>query len=315
MAKRITALVSFFLLAFGCAWASPVEVRIVAPDNYIRGGVFELFAVSENGERRRVDDRVLESADSFVVEVPGRASPLRAELRHPKYRPTHAEIAAGAPVVTLRPARWTAPDKELWIDPAYETSLAGQEHIRWIREVYLERPEELIITETFQKHSQLVSRLAYMGAGKPGDWGKLRQANIAEWKAIGAIVEERTYEPCPEGYVHQSPIRPCGAIRITYIERDPAAEAERAAEKDLELRQMVYAREDLAKRLRVDVSEVRFGGRENWLYQPARVGCTEDMPAASEETPGYTLVYSAGRRGSFYYHGKSNEMPHYCKQR
>ena len=52
-----------------------VDVQIDAPDDYIRGGLFELRAVydGEGGEQRvAIEDRVLESGASFVVDVPGR---------------------------------------------------------------------------------------------------------------------------------------------------------------------------------------------------------------------------------------------------
>ena len=329
MRKASAAVFYAALLVAGCSVASDVsvEIHVDAPDDYVRGGVFELSATYDAEgvqQQASIDDRVLESAASFVVEAPGRdqgvLQAIQAEFRHPKYRPTTVIVEinknSASPIIVLRPQRWTTNDKHTFIRPAYETTVEAAEHLDWIREVYFKRPEWLLINEAFQKDSGLMSALAYGGGSKKGDWERVRLANIEQWKVVKETMDERSYTPCPPGYELEGfANRPCGAekLNITYYERD---DDKAAAEEDEQLSQIVHARTDLAKRLQVDVSEVKYGGYQNEYYDPARAGCPDaGEPSESQEQLGYLMVFSAGVRGSYTYYGKQGEMPYYCGEK
>jgi len=222
---------------------------------------------------------------------------------------------SASPIIVLRPQRWTTNDRHTFVKPEYETTVAAADHLDWISAVYFKRPEWLLINEAFQKDHRLVSMLAYGGGSKKGDWERVRLANIEKWKVLKETMDERSYTPCPPGYTLEGfANRPCGAekLNINYYERD---DGKAAAEKDEQLRQIVHARADLAKRLQVDVSEVRYGGHQIEYYDPARAGCRDaGEPPESKEQLGYLMVFSAGIRGSFTYYGKQGEMPYYCRE-
>ncbi len=330
MRELLAIVLSVALLVTGCSVDSDVsvEIQVEAPDDYIRGAVFELGAVydAEGVERRAdIDDRVLETSASFVLEVPaqnqGVLQAIEAELRHPKYRPASVillvEEGASSASIMLQPQRWTTNARHTFIEPAYETTVAAAEHLDWIKEVYFNRPEWLLINEAFQEDHRLVAMLAYGGGSKKGDWERVRLANIERWEGVSALMEERSYTPCPPGYELEGfAHRPCGAERlnITYYERDDGRAA--AAEQEEQLRQIVHARNDLARRLQVDVSDVKFGGYQKEDYNPARNGCPDaGDPADSSSQHGYLMVFSAGRGTSFSYYGKKGELPFFCRQK
>ena len=308
----------------------PIQVHIDAPDGYISGGVFNLQAAYEaDGEITYVDidDRLLHSDASFVVQLPRREQGLlkeiRAELRHPKYKPAFEVITASeisTPLaITVRPARWTTNGKHTWIKPIYETSVAGMEHLRWVRTEYFQRPERLSVNEAFQKDHQLVAQLAYKIRGKSPEWVELRLANIAEWEAIAKIMEERSLGPCPPGYVLETLTnRPCGALVFKDTYPDPETLAAMAAEKEKEekeqWRQIQFARADLAKRLQMDQNSIRFAGHGWIMWDSAAVGCPEEGKMyKEEETPGYIILLQPPNE-TYYYHGKVNELPSYCDE-
>ncbi len=305
--------------------AELIQIQIIAPDEYIRGGVFELRAEYEVDGKllySEVDERVLESDASFFVELPKRSQwslkEVQAELRHPKYKPTIGVIGGSEDLaqmaVTLRPKRWTTNDSNNFIKPAYETLVEASEHLRWIRTEYFQRPERLLVNETFQEHHRLVAMMAYGGGGKKGEWEKLRQTTIAEWHAIKKLMDERSYEPCPPGYVLETLInRPCGALVFEETIPNPNAAAERAARRAEEGRQIIFATADLAKQLQVTEKGVRLQGYERVMWDSTAIGCPEESKAyKSEERPGYVIIFSGYEMGTFFYHGKMNEMPFHC---
>lgn len=319
---------TFIFALSGCAGVpyDPIQVHIDAPDDYISGGVFKLQAVYEtNGELTYVDvdDRLLYSDASFIVQLPSREQgilkEIRVELRHPKYRAAFEVIAVGAGLtpqaITVRPTRWTTNEKNTWIKPTYETLVAGMEHLRWISTAYFQRPERLAVNEAFQKDHRLVAQLAYGGGGKMGEWEELRQLTIAEWEAIAKVMEERSYEPCPPGYVLETLVnRPCGALVFedTYV--PPISAEERAAREEAEFRHIQLAVADLAKRKQIDVKTIRFAGYQQTMWETSAIGCPEEGNTYKrEETPGYFLLLQPPYE-TYFYHGKSNEDPFYCDE-
>ncbi len=313
------------VLAAACVDASEVsvEISVDAPDDYIRGGVFQLGAVYDADgveEHVNVDDRVLESESSFIVRVPAQEPSnllmLVAELRHPKYKPTTVIVEMDQKpaswTIALQPRRWTTNDRHTFIQPAYDTAVAAAEHLDWIREVYFERPEWLLVNEAFQKDHRLVSMLAYGGGGKKGHWEEVRLANIEQWKSLRDTMEERSYTPCPPGYeLDGFAHRPCGAERlnITYYDRDDGKSAEEEWRS-----QVSHARTDLAQRLQLDESAVQLGGYELRTYDPELAYCPNaGEPPKSEDEPGYEIIFSVKQRGIFVYLGREGELPFYCR--
>ncbi len=305
---------------------SSVQVHVDAPDDYIHGGVFKLHGAYErNGEiiSVKIDDRLLYTDESFVVPLSGREHgdirELRAELRHPKYRPVSEVLSVGKdsePVeITVRPVRWTTNERHTWIEPSHETLKAGMEHLRWIRTEYFQRPERLPVNEAFQKDHRLVALLAYGGGGKKGEWEALRQETIVEWKALAEIMEERSYEPCPEGYEFEGMVnRPCGArkFEVTYIPRVSAEE--RKAKEEEQFRQMKLAIEDLAGRKQIDINTIRSANYSETVWETTALGCPEEGVTYEEvATPGYFLILQPPYE-TYFYHGKANEDPFYCEE-
>ncbi len=330
MREELVLTLSAALLLAGCSGKSDIsiEIGVDAPDDYIRGGVFELGAVYDAdgaAERVALDDRVLESGASFVVEVPGHKQwvlqAIEAELRHPKYRPASEIVVANdilmSPTIVLRPQRWTTNDRHTFIQPAYETSVAAAEHLDWIGEVYFQRPEWLLVNEAFQEDHRLVSMLAYGGGSKKGDWEILRLANIERWKDLNETMEERSYRACPPGYQLQGfAHRPCGAekLNITYYDRGDT-ESATAAQDELR-RQVSHARADLAKRLGIDESAVELGSYDSREYDPVLAYCPDaGAPPEVDDEPGYEIAFVVNDRGLFIYLGKNGELPFYCRSK
>ena len=304
-----------------------LQVSVAAPDDYIRGAEFVVRAEYEkSGEVTEVvlHERVLENVGVFEIDLPGHAPwslrEMRAELRHPKYKPTVVAVT-GNPhwspqAVELEPAQWTAEGKQTFVYASHETSIAALDHLRWITSDYFARPEWLLVNEAVQQSHPMLGSLAYGGGKKSGDWEMIRQETIAELGKLKEAIDERSLQPCPEGYeVENLAYPPCGRqeVIVQYYERPSAAEIK--AKQDEEFRVAKLAWTNLVERLGVDKNLVRFAGQGETVWETSALGCPEEGQSYTEEpTPGYMIAFTVKYGGTHFYHGREGEDPFYCPE-
>ena len=316
------------VLVYALLYKDRLTVRIVTPDDYIRGAVFQLHAEYEiDGEAVPVvlEDRLLADELYFELQLPSRApwslNALRVELKHPRYKPTMA-VVTGNPHwfrqdLELEPTQWTTNDRRTYVEPSYETSKAALEHLRWVRTEYFARSEWLAVNETVQADPQLLGSMAYAGGSKDGEWERVRQQTIAEWKSLKGVLDERIYEPCPDGYeVEDMNYPPCGKQRVNIVYLEPAArEPEDQSSRWNEGSQISHARADLARRLEVEVDTVRFAGYQPMIWRSDALGCPDDGESyTEEEITGYYMAFTIAHGGVHYYHGRADSAPFYCPE-
>lgn len=329
MSSRIFVLAVVAALAGGCGpdkQAHSLLVTITAPDDYIRGAVFSLRATYESDDQLSelvLDERMLESTGSFELQLtarkPSSLREMRAELRHPKYRPASVPVP-GNPheerqVLTIEPDRWTGNEKHTFVYATEEISAAALDHLRWITSDYFARPEALLANEAVQQNYQLLGMLAYGGGKKEGEWEALRQQTIAELGTLKEAIDERSLDPCPEDYeVANLAYPPCGRqeMNVTYYSVNTA---EREAEQEEQIRVMQLAFADLVARLGIDRMKARFAGSTLEMWRSSALGCpAEGQSYAEEEIPGYVLLFTVKDQGTHYYHGREGEDPFYCPE-
>ena len=321
----LAAVVGIAAYVYASNHKDKLQVSLVVPDEYIRGAVFVLRAEYEQDRvvtEIVLDDRVIETSESFEVNLPARAPwslrGMRAELRHPKYKSAEVSVPSNPhwanQAIEIEMFRWTTNDRHTFIEPSYETSIAVLDHLRWITNDYFARSEWLLINEAVQKDYPLIGKLAYANGKKSGEWEAVRQQAITELNTLKTAIDERALQPCPEGYeVENLGYPPCGRQKVQYYKRPSAAV--RKAKQDEEIRVSKLAWTDLVKRLGVDENLVRLGGQGDTVWETSALGCPEEGQSYAEEpTPGYMIAFTVKYGGTHFYHGRTGEDPFYCPE-
>lgn len=188
-----------------------VTIQLDLPITGEEGFAVEVAAsYVRNGKRELVPlfDEVIDGDTKIEVQLPFTApwqfESLRTRIRHPHYRPSASYDMTNPhwrnTWVLATPELWSRSHDHYVVQPSEETTMAGLEHLRWIREVYAERVPPHIFVQEVRRAQLMLGSLAFARGKKDSGWEQTRRAAISELQGLNELLDATTYEPCPENY-------------------------------------------------------------------------------------------------------------------